>query len=204
MVWLMKKIRDVLRGAWPLPMPSHLLWKVFSEDNAVISFLVPSRTHGSPTVFGYTYSKGMLLYIKPIISHPTCQRQGGKKKKEQFVIPLSQPFSRQNKNPHHLTFPESFLFLLLCPNCLWYDIQIQTRCPTYLHQPWNNTHRMVVRPSDVCPMTHAVPKGCKVGSNDSPPMRTNWSGYWGRKRTSSSGLASVDTHAFWVSLWHKR
>lgn len=128
MVWLMKKIRDVLRGAWPLPMPSHLLWKVFSEDNAVISFLVPSRTHGSPTVFGYTYSKGMLLYIKPIISHPTCQRQGGKKKKEQFVIPLSQPFSRQNKNPHHLTFPESFLFLLLCPNCLWYDIQIQTRC----------------------------------------------------------------------------
>jgi len=77
-------------------------------------------------------------------------------------------------------------------------------CPTYLHQPWNNTHRMVVRPSDVCPMTHAVPKGCKVGSNDSPPMRTNWSGYWGRKRTSSSGLASVDTHAFWVSLWHKR
>lgn len=45
--------------------------------------------------------------------------------------------------------------------------------PTYLRQPWDNVHRKGSEASAMCPMTQAVPKGCRVGSNDSPPMRTS-------------------------------
>lgn len=82
--------------------------------------LLQSLVTPTPRVCCYTLNQLFLI--------PPVRGKEERKKKEQFVIPLSQPFSRQNKNPHHLTFPESFLFLLLCPNCLWYDIQIQTRC----------------------------------------------------------------------------